>query len=65
MRIRMLAALVLVVVVLASAVLTAPLAASNVLWKQNCPRWADISIIEEGKVDRHVVCSVGDLNGQR
>lgn len=52
--------LVLVMAVLAGAVLAAPAAYTNVLWKQNCPAWADLEVIAEG-MDRHIVCSVGDV----
>jgi hypothetical protein len=35
-------------------------AVSIVVWKQNCPQYADLSVIPDG-VDRYVICSIGDL----
>jgi hypothetical protein len=51
----------LLLAMLLGIVVTRASAAEKVLWKQTCPAWADMTIIQEG-MDRHYICSVGDAH---
>lgn len=51
----------LLLAMLLGIMVTRASASSAVLWKQTCPTWADMTIVQEG-MDRHYVCSVGEVH---